>query len=145
MILEIIALFSCGTFFGAAVYISLAQHPAALEAGVAVGGKFFPPMYKRAAPMQVTLALASFISGVIIWYQSMQILWLIGALLLFSVVPITLIIIKPVNDILLDPNNVTDSRETENLLKRWGPKHRLRTIASGISFFLYLYVALKPL
>ena len=28
--LELIALFSCGTFFGAAFYISLAQHPATL-------------------------------------------------------------------------------------------------------------------
>lgn len=39
--LELIALFSCGTFFGAAIYISIAQHPATLEAGVAVGGRFF--------------------------------------------------------------------------------------------------------
>ena len=87
MILETIALFSCGTFFGAAVYISLAQHPATLAAGVAVGGKFFPPMYKRAAPMQVTLAIVGFMSGMIVWYQSSENLWLIGALFLISVVP----------------------------------------------------------
>ena len=101
--LELIALFSCGTFFGAAVYISIAQHPATLEAGVAVGGRFFPPMYNRAAPMQVTLALVGFISGMILGYLSSEVLWYIGALLLFSVIPITLIVIKPVNDILLSP------------------------------------------
>ncbi|TDF41379.1 DUF1772 domain-containing protein [Alteromonadaceae bacterium M269] len=143
MLIETMALFCCGTFFGAAIYISIAQHPAALEAGVAVGGKFFPPMYKRAAPMQVTLALLGSISGAILWYQESETLWLIGASLLFSVVPITLIIIKPVNDILLNPDNVADSSETETLLKRWGPKHALRTVVSGMSFILYLFVALN--
>ena len=42
MILQVIALFCCGSFFGAALYIALAQHPATLEAGVSVGGRFFP-------------------------------------------------------------------------------------------------------
>jgi hypothetical protein len=51
VIFQIIAVLSCGTFFGAAVYISLAQPLAALEADVAVGGRFFPPMYGRAAPL----------------------------------------------------------------------------------------------
>ncbi len=143
MILEILALFSCGTFFGAAVYISLAQHPAALEAGVAVGGKFFPPMYKRASRMQITLALVGFISGIIIWYQSAEILWLIGAFLLFSVIPITLIFIKPINDMLLAPDSAADSPETEDLLKRWGPRHWWRSVVSGMSFVLYLYLALN--
>ena len=61
-----------------------------------------------------------------------------GALLLISVVPITLIAIKPINDILLAPDNDPDSLETGALLQRWGPKHWLRTVVSGISFLLYL-------
>ncbi len=138
MIFEIIALFSCGTFYGAALYISLAQHPAALEAGIAVGGRFFPPMYKRAAPLQIAMALAGFLAGLVVWYQSSDYLWLLGALLLISVVPITLIAIKPINDILLAPDNDPDSLETGALLQRWGPKHWLRTVVSGISFLLYL-------
>ena len=66
MIFEISALFACGTFYGAALYISLAQHPAALEAGIAVGGRFFPPMYKRAAPLQIAMALAGFLAGLVV-------------------------------------------------------------------------------
>ncbi len=143
MIIQIIALFSCGTFFGAAFYISLAQHPATLDAGVAIGGRFFPPMYKRAAPIQIISALVGFISAMIIWYQSMDILWLIGALLLFSVIPITLIFIKPINDVLLNQDNDPDSVETEKLLKQWGSKHWWRTIVSGTSFILYLVAALS--
>lgn len=47
MIFQAITLFTCGTSFDAALYISLAQHPATLEAGVVVGGRFFPPMYNE--------------------------------------------------------------------------------------------------
>lgn len=141
MIIEIIALFCCGTFFGAAVYISLAQHPAAIEAGVTVGGRFFPPMYKRAAPMQIVLALIGFAAGVLAWYYSGGYLWLVGGLFLISVVPITLVFIKPINDVLLNPENDPESRDTQQLLVKWGPKHWNRTVVSGIAFLLYLFAA----
>lgn len=143
MILELIAILFCGVFFGAAVYISIAQHPATLEAGASVGGRFFPPMYNRAAPMQIAMAVIGFLAGICAWYLSSDYLWLLGAILLVSVIPITLIVIKPVNDILLAPNNDPDSPETEVLLKRWGPKHWLRTIVSGAAFILYLVAALN--
>ena len=143
MILELVSIFCCGTFFGAAVYISLAQHPAALKAGVSVGGRFFPPMYNLAAPMQIALAVIGFLAGITTWYLSSDVLWLIGSLLLISVVPITLIMIKPVNDILLSPDNDPDSPETEALLKRWGPKHGVRTIVSGAAFIIYLLAGLN--
>jgi len=142
MIAQIIALFCCGTFFGAALYISLAQHPATLEAGVSVGGRFFPPMYKRAAPLQIVLALVGFIAGIAAWLDGMNSVWLIGALLLISVVPITLMLIKPINDLLLKPDNDPESENTQDLLLRWGPKHGLRTIVSGVAFLLYLFAAI---
>ena len=37
-------------------------------AGVAVAGRFFLPMYKRAAPMQATPALVGFIAGLLAWF-----------------------------------------------------------------------------
>lgn len=141
MVIQIIALFCCGTFFGAALYISLAQHPAALEAGVAVGGRFFPPMYKRAAPMQIVSAVIGFIAGILAWYYESESFWLVGAILLISVVPITLIFIKPINDVLLSPENDPESENTHALLLKWGLKHWIRTIVSGIAFLLYLYAA----
>lgn len=139
MIFTTIALFSCGIFFGAAVYISLVQPPAAIEAGVAVGGRFFPAMYNRAAPMQIILALVGFLSGIAAWLSTDNILWIAGALLLISVVSITLIIIKPINDILLSPENDPESEQTRQLLLKWGPKHWIRTVVSGLSFFVYIY------
>ena len=144
MLLQVIALFCAGTFFGAALYISLAQHPATLETGASIGGRFFPPMYKRAAPMQIGLALVGFIAGMLVWWSSSSgLFWLLGAVLLISVVPITLIFIKPINDVLLSKDNDPDSEDTQTLLMRWGPKHWLRTIVSGIAFLFYLYAAIS--
>ncbi|MCJ8321789.1 MAG: DUF1772 domain-containing protein [Colwellia sp.] len=142
MIIQIVALFCCGTFYGAALFISLAQHPATLAAGVSVGGRFFPPMYKRAAPLQIVLALTGFIAGVLAWFNDMGLLWLVGSLLLISVVPITLILIKPINDLLLAPENDPESEITQDLLSRWGTKHWLRTIISGVAFLVYLFSAI---
>ena len=42
-ILELTATFCAGVFFGAAAYISIAQHPATLETGPSFGGQFLPP------------------------------------------------------------------------------------------------------
>ena len=144
MIVEIIALFCCGTFYGAAVYISLAQHPAALEAGVSVGGRFFAPMYKRASALQIALALIGFVAGMWVWFGSMDTLWLVGSLLLISVVPITLIFIKPINDLLLAPDNDPDSDATQDLLLQWGPRHWVRSIVSGLAFLVFLFAAIAP-
>jgi hypothetical protein len=139
MIFQVIALFCCGTCFGAAFYISIVQHPASLEAGAPVSARFFPPMYKRAAPLQISLALVGFISGVVVWFNGWGILWLVGAFFLISVIPITLIIIKPINDVLLHSDNNPESQDTQNLLARWGQKHWLRTLVSGVAFLLYSY------
>lgn len=143
MILVLLAILASGTFFGAALYISLVQHPAILECETSVGKKFFPKMYNRAAPVQVTLAVISFLAGLLQWYLSVNILWLVAALLMISVVPITLIIIKPINDMLLSDNHVLEHAETEKLLKQWGTKHVFRTVVSGISFFVYLLAGLN--
>lgn len=135
---NLLATFCSGTFFGAAVYISIAQHPAAMEAGAGVGGRFFPPMYRRAAPMQILLAVVGSLAGILAWVFGGPLPWLFGALLLASVIPITLFAIKPINDVLLDPLHDADASDTEDLLRRWGPKHWLRSIVSGVSFILFL-------
>ncbi len=138
LVFEFTATFCAGVFFGAAIYISIAQHPAALEAGAGVGGRFFPPMYRRAAPMQILLAVLGTIAGLVVWGMGNGLLWLVGALFLVSVIPITLIVIKPVNDVLLNPGHDPDAADTEALLERWGLRHWSRSIVSGIAFVLFL-------
>lgn len=46
---KLLAIYRCGVFFGAALYISLVQHPAVLETGADFAARFFRPMYRRAA------------------------------------------------------------------------------------------------
>ncbi len=50
---ELVATLSCGVFFGAALYVRLVQHPATLETGPDFASRFFAPMYRRAATLQV--------------------------------------------------------------------------------------------
>jgi len=139
MMLNLIALvstFSCGVFFGASLYISIVQHPAALETGNEFAARFFRPMYRRAAVLQATLAVVACVAALAAWLGGADHLWLGAAILIGSVVPFTLIVIKPVNDALLQ--NGDAALEIGSLLKRWGSLHWLRTVASGLAFLLCL-------
>ncbi|MGI9283988.1 MAG: DUF1772 domain-containing protein [Pseudomonadales bacterium] len=142
LLVEFLALFLCGTFFGAAVYISIAQHPASMKAGVPVAAKFFPPMYGLAAPMQITSALGGTLAGFIQWFLADNILWAIGAALLIFVIPFTVVVLKPINDQLLDRKAELTESEIERLLNQWAPRHWVRSISSGLSFAIYLWASI---
>ena len=137
-ILNLIATLCAGAFFGAALYISLVQHPAALAAGGAVAGRFFPPMYRRAAPMQASLAVIGSVAALVVWLVGAPWPWLVGGLLLFAVVPLTLVWIKPTNDSLMQRGRDPESAETFELLRRWGHLHAVRTLLSGLALLLFL-------
>ncbi len=139
---EFLALFLCGTFFGAAAYISIAQHPASMKAGVPVAAKFFPPMYSLAAPMQIVSALGGSLCGLIQGYLTDNILWALGAAFLIFVIPFTLIVLKPINDQLLDTATARPETETEKLLNLWAPRHLVRTVSSGLAFAIYLWASI---
>ena len=131
---EVVAIFCCGLFFGAALYISLVQHPAALETGNDdFAARFFPAMYGRAAVFQASVASIGCAAAIVAWLAGAGRLWLAAAVLLGSVVPFTLVVIKPVNDALLQGGNVSPV-ELGVLLGRWGYLHWARTVASGLSF-----------
>src|SRR5688572_32225689 len=98
---EGLATFCCGLFFGAALYISLVQHPAAIETGHDFAARFFPPMYRRAAVLQASLALVGCAAAILAWLMGAGRVWLAAGVFLGSVVPFTLIVLKPINDVLL--------------------------------------------
>jgi hypothetical protein len=56
MILVLMAMLCAGLFAGAAIYISLVEHPARLECGIELAVAEFGPSYRRAAVMQASLA-----------------------------------------------------------------------------------------
>ena len=57
MIVESVARMCAGLPAGAAAYVSLVQHPAAMQLGTSAAVRFFGPMYARAAPIRASLAL----------------------------------------------------------------------------------------
>jgi hypothetical protein len=136
--IEILATLCAGTFFGAALYINLAQHPATMETGGEFASKFFPAMYSKASVLQIILALGGTTCGVLSWFFSDNAYWLIGAGFLVAVVPITILFIKPINDQLLDPANKLASEDVLALLKQWNPRHGIRSGVSFVAFICYL-------
>jgi hypothetical protein len=139
---KLLATLCSGVFFGASLYISLVQHPAALETGNDFAARFFPLMYGRAAFLQASLASVGSAAAIAAWFTGAGRLWLGAAVLLGSVVPFTLVIIKPVNDVLLQGGDVSGV-ELGALLVRWGYLHWVRTVASGLAFLLCL-VGVRP-
>ena len=136
MILEFVALLCTGLFAGAAIYVSLVEHPARLECGSALAIAEFGPSYRRGAVMQASLAVVGCLAAVAAWIQGSATSVLIAGLLLGAAVPFSLIVILPTNKRLLDARLDRSSPEAAALLARWGRLHAVRSVVSGVAFLL---------
>jgi uncharacterized membrane protein len=138
---EGIATFCCAVFFGAAAYVSLVQHPAALETGSDFAVRFFAPMYARASIMQASLAVFGAVAALAAYFFSAGRPWLLTAVLIASVVPFTLLVVEPLNEQIkvVDP----PADRAIELLTRWGRLHWIRTVASGVAFVICLVAILN--
>jgi len=110
-------------FAGAAIYVSVAEHPARLALDDAAALAQWKPSYTRGKPMQASLALVGSLLAFWVWWQDRNLLWLIGGLLLIASWPVTLILIMPVNHRL----EAAPGADTRALLLRWGRLHWIRT------------------
>jgi len=138
MLLESLATLACGLFAGAALYITLVEHPARMQCGSALAVMEFAPSYQRAAIMQALLATIGSACAVIAWLSGSSVWWLIGGLLLAAVIPFTLIVIFPTNKQLLDPALDKNSPLATQLLTRWGQLHAVRTLLSLAAFIIFV-------
>lgn len=59
---EFLATLACSVFAGAAVYITLVEHPARMACGIEIAATEFSPSYRRATVMQASLAIAGLFS-----------------------------------------------------------------------------------
>jgi len=146
-IAEFVAVLACSLFTGAALYLSLVEHPARMQCGVELAATEFPPSYRRATVMQAALAALGLVSSVAAWLAGATFWWLVAGALLGSVIPFTLIVILPTNKQLLSPTLDKRSAETGQLLARWGALHAVRSVLSTVALLLFLYLAIfaKPL
>src|SRR5229473_7609581 len=125
-IAEFAAVLACG-LSGAAVYISLVEHPARMECWVEVAAAEFPPSYRRASVMQATLAAMGLVSSIAAWLAGATFWWVTAGALLGSVIPFTLIVILPTNKQLLNPALDRRSTQAGQLLVRWGRLHSVKS------------------
>jgi uncharacterized membrane protein len=135
---QFVAILAATLFSGAAIYINLAEHPARMECGTEFAVTVFGPSYRRAAVLQVILALTATIAGLGAWFTGGPSSWLAGASLIFAVIPFTLIAILPTNRKLLDPTLNRSSQATRRLLQRWGRLHAVRSILALAASAIFL-------
>lgn len=137
--LQFTATFAGALFAGAALYISVAEHPARMGLDTSAAARQWAPSYKRATWLQAPLALLSLVCGIGAWILDAGLAWLIAALLVGSVVPVTFLVIMPTNNKLLAPGRDPGSAETRGLLVRWGRLHAVRTALSMCGAAIYLW------
>ena len=139
MLLANFATLATALFTGAAVYISLVEHPARLLCPTAHAVEQWRPSYKRATVMQASLAVAGPLLALAAWLIGAGLVWLLAGLLLGSVVPFTLIVMWPTNKQLEDPGLDTASELARSLLVRWGRLHAIRSALSLVALILMLF------
>ena len=137
-ILMFTAALACTLFAGAALYINLVEHPARMARDTATAAQVWALSYRRAVPVQASLAIIGFAAGVGAWLMGAGLAWLAGAVLLGAVVPFTFIGVMPTNDRLLAPGRDLASPETRALLQRWGRLHAVRSISSAAAAVVFI-------
>jgi hypothetical protein len=142
MLLAECATLATALFTGAAVYITIVEHPARLRCPPEIAVAQWRPSYRRATVMQASLAIAGTLLSIAAWLAGAALIWLVAGVLLGAVVPFTLIVIAPTNKRLEDHDLDPSSALARDLLTRWGHLHAVR---SGLSLIaLLLMIFLRP-
>jgi uncharacterized membrane protein len=137
---KILVVICCGIFSGAALYVSLVEHPARMECGTQLAATQFGPSYRRAAIMQALLTVVGSLLAALVWVRGGSVAWLAGAALFVSIVPYTLLVILPTNKQLLDVSLDRSSNRARALLVRWSYLHAVRTVVGLATFVLFVYL-----
>lgn len=137
--LSIAALVFATLFAGAALYISLVEHPARLELADGPLLAQWQPSYKRALPIQSGLAVAGGVAGLIVGYLSADWRWFAGSILLLSNWPFTLFVIMPVNKRLMATPATESGPESRAMLVQWGKMHDIRSALGAATMLLFAW------
>jgi hypothetical protein len=138
MLIGELALIAAALFAGAAIYVSVAEHPARRGAGDEAALVQWKSSYARAKIMQATLALVGGAFAFGLWWRSLNQLWLIGALLLLASWPYTLLVVMKVNRRLEAIAPGEAGPESRALLARWGRLHAVRSALGAAAVVVML-------
>jgi anthrone oxygenase-like protein len=136
--LEVLSILCAGLFAGAALYVTVVEHPARMECGSLLAATEFGPSYRRGAAMQAPLAAVGSIASIAVGCSGGSGLWVIAGFTLMAVIPLTLLVIARTNKKLLDPTLDRTSEVARTFLVRWGQLHAIRTVLSLASFLLMM-------
>jgi hypothetical protein len=131
-------------FFGAAVYINIAEHPARLGLPDGAALAEWGPAYRRGFAMQAPIAVLSALLGAAAWWSSGDLLWALGAVIMIANWPYTLLAIMPTNH-LLEGTAPGGDRDTRDRLVRWGHLHAVRSALGAVATLIYLVAAQRAL
>jgi len=137
-----LALIVATVFFGAAIYINVAEQPARLLLDDRSALAEWKPAYKRGFAMQGPLAVVGFLLGLLAWWQTSDWRWLLGAALLIANWPYTLIAIMPTNNRLMATRVDQAGPESRALIERWGRLHAVRTALGFLATATFLWASL---
>ena len=137
-----LALIVAATFFGAALYVNVAEQPARLRLDDRSALAEWKPAYKRGFAMQGPLAVVGCLLGLIAWWQSGDWRWLAGAVLLIANWPYTLIGIMPTNNRLMAMRLEDAGPESRALMEDWGRLHAVRTALGALATVTFLWASL---
>ena len=138
--IEFIATLCASLFAGAALYITLVEHPARMALETETAARQWAPSYQRATWMQAPLAMVSGLASIIAWSMEGEAGWLVAGILIGSVVPFTLLLVMPINHQLLMKGRDLRTSDTRALLERWGTLHAVRTALSMSAVVIDLWL-----
>ena len=142
--LGLLALVTASIFFGAAVYINIAEHPARLGLPDGAALAEWGPAYRRGFAMQAPIAAVSALLGAAAWWTTGDVLWVVGAVIMIANWPYTLLATMPTNH-LLEATASGGDRDTRERLVRWGHRHAVRSALGATATLIYLVAAQRTL
>ena len=138
-----LALIVAAVFFGAAIYINVAEQPARLLLDDRSALAEWKPAYKRGFAMQGPLAVVGFLLGLLAWWQTSDWRWLLGAALLIANWPYTLIAIMPTNNQLMEMPLDQAGPKSRKLLDSWAGLHAVRTAHGFLATATFVWASLR--
>jgi anthrone oxygenase-like protein len=139
----LLALICAAVFFGAAVFVNVAEQPARLALDDRAMLLEWQKSYNRAAPMQAGLALVSAILAFIAAWQTRDWRWAVGAIIILANWPYTLLIIKPTNDKLHAIPADQANAEARRMVVTWGHLHAGRSALGLVATVIFLWAAVS--